>query len=43
MNKLSNYLYYIIIALVSVITIAVFPMMGSETDLAIVFPNTIGG
>lgn len=43
MNKLSNYLYYIIIALVSVITIAVFPMMGSEADLAIVFPNTIGG
>lgn len=39
----GNYLYYIIIGIVSVVSIAIFPMMGSDFGLEINFPTTIGG
>ena len=43
MQKINNYLYYILIAIVSFIGIGVMPLIGSEIDLAISFPNTVGG
>ena len=43
-NKLFNqYLYYVIIAIVSVLAILVFPMLGSELGLALDIPDTIAG
>lgn len=43
MEKLNQYLYYIIIAIVSIISIVVFPMIGSDLGVEITFPNTIIG
>lgn len=43
-DKIFNqYLYYILIAIVSVLAILVFPMLGSELGLSLDIPNTAAG
>ena len=43
-NKVFNqYLYYILIGIISVLAILVFPMLGSELGLALDIPDTIAG
>ena len=42
-QKINNYLYYILIGVVSFIGIAIMPLIGSEVNLALAFPNTVGG
>ncbi len=42
-EKINNYMYYIIIGIVSVLVMLVMPMMGSTVGLEIKFPDTVGG
>lgn len=39
----NQYLYYILIGIISVLAILVFPMLGSELGLALDIPDTIAG
>lgn len=40
--KLRNYLYYAIIALVSLITLIFAPMLGTTVDMGLALPETVG-
>lgn len=43
MNRFGNYIYYIIIAVVSILAVFILPMLGSELGLKWNIPNTIIG
>lgn len=42
-QKYNNYIYYIIIGIISLLSVTILPALGSEVGLAFVIPNTAAG
>lgn len=43
MNKVTNYIYYIVIGVVSILSIIVFPLIGSQFDVSLSLPTSVIG